>query len=379
MRLDAVRGLFLVIMAGVHIASPVSDWLREPFGYTSAAEVFIFLSACLTGLVYGKTQLKHGPAAMRQRIWHRARLVYVVHLAVLLPMTLIAWVYAGQVIPFANHFHDFLLHPLGSLAMEPLLLHQPPLFDILPLYVLLLLGTPFAFALARQQGWRPLVTGSALIWLASQWHSLQLPPDSARLLPIRPGAFYLPAWQFLWVAGVALGETSLHQPLLSPDRRRVFGGVAAAVVLTGFIWRHGGLPAGLTSGVDLLTDKWTLGPLRLLNFTGWIVLLLAWNPQPPQWLLAPTALLGRHSLAVFAFHIPMAITATTIIQMFALSNVHQSLLVFGVMASLFLWAQWLKNNAHQRTQVATRLEHTLSPWHQRLKHREILQARPQKS
>ena len=90
MRLDALRGLFLVIMAGVHVPSPLSHVLQEPFGFTSAAEGFIFLSACLAGLVYGKTYLKGGWAEMSRRVWNRAKLVYIVHLAVLLPVALIA-------------------------------------------------------------------------------------------------------------------------------------------------------------------------------------------------------------------------------------------------------------------------------------------------
>ena len=52
LRLDAVRGMFLVIMAGVHVPSPLSHYLQEPFGFTSAAEGFIFLSACLAGLAW---------------------------------------------------------------------------------------------------------------------------------------------------------------------------------------------------------------------------------------------------------------------------------------------------------------------------------------
>ena len=67
--------------------------------------------------------------------------------------------------------------------------------------------------------------------------------------------------------------------------------------------------AWLNPDIFLWMDKWTLGTLRVLNFAAWVVLLLAWNPHPPKWFLAPTALLGRHSLAVFAFHLPLVIAA----------------------------------------------------------------------
>src|SRR5208282_5086971 len=69
---------------------------------------------------------------------------------------------------------------------------------------------------------------------------------------------------------------------------------------------------------------------------------LAGNPRVPARLLAPVALLGRHSLAVFAFHLPLVIAASTIIQLVPLSNVWQIGVSLSVIAALFLWATWLE-------------------------------------
>ena len=133
MRLDALRGYFLILMAAVHVPTPVSHAVQDPLGYNGAAEGFIFLSACLAGRVYGKVYLQTDWPAMSSRIWSRVKGIYRIHLAVLVPVALIAWALAAKVPTLANHFADFLVHPLGSLALMPLLLHQPPLFDILPL------------------------------------------------------------------------------------------------------------------------------------------------------------------------------------------------------------------------------------------------------
>ena len=344
--------MFLVIMAGVHVPSPVSRALREPFGFASAAEGFIFLSACLAGFVYGKTYLKSGWSNMSQKVWNRARLVYLVHVALLLPAALAAWIHGRQVVPLANHFHDFLVHPWGSLSLLPLLLHQPPLFDILPMYVLLLLATPLAFAFARRFGWSLVLMFSAIVWLAGQFQSSHFSTDTVRLLPLRGGAFNLLAWQFLWMTGLALGEVSIHRPAIPPRFRLRLGGLAVMVVFIGLCARHG-IVAGWQldpnlSLTNVWLNKWSLGPLRLLNFAGWVVLLLVWNPRPPGRWLAPTALLGRHSLAVFAFHLPMVITASAVIQMLALNETAQTLLALVVIASLFAWAWWLENNARNR-------------------------------
>ena len=36
-RLDAVRGILLILMAAMHVPTPVSHLLQEPFGFMSEA------------------------------------------------------------------------------------------------------------------------------------------------------------------------------------------------------------------------------------------------------------------------------------------------------------------------------------------------------
>jgi hypothetical protein len=342
-RLDAVRGLLLILMAGVHVPTPVSHFLQEPLGFMSEAEGFIFLSACLAGFAYGRTYWQADWSAMSRRVWKRTGKIYFVHLAVLVPVVLIAWALAARLTPLANHFHDFLLHPWGALALIPLLLHQPPLFDILPLYVILLGATPWLLATARRRGWGIVLAFSALVWLATQFHSVAHPiSDPYRFIPLRWGSFNFFSWQLVWVSGLAFGETALRRPLLTGNWRAVVGIISAPIVLAGLLARHG----FFTFNPDwfLWMDKWTLGPLRLLNFAAWVGLLLAWNPRVPARPLAPLALLGRHSLAVFSFHLPLVVAAATLIQSIPLSNTQQIAVGLSVMAALFPWAAWLEYN-----------------------------------
>ncbi len=353
MRLDALRGFFLIIMAGVHAPTPVSHAVQDPLGYNGAAEGFIFLSACLAGIVYGKSYQQSDWRVMSRRAWRRTGQIYLVHLGVLLPIVLVVWALADSMPPLAVHFSDFLGHPWGSLALMPLLLHQPPLFDILPLYVIFLGVMPWLLAFTRRHGWEIILAVSALGWLAAQFKlDARLLGDPARLLPLRWGAFDLLAWQFLWVCGLALGETSLRRPIIKSGLRFWLGAPAAALVLVALLSRRGYWPdAWLPPDIFLWMDKWTLGPLRLLNFAAWAVLLLAWNPRVPKLLMAPVALLGRHSLAVFAFHLPLVITAAVMIQMLPLSAMLQTVIGLAVIAMLFVWAGCLEYNKRRQAKT----------------------------
>lgn len=349
-RLDAIRGVLLIIMAAVHVPTPLSHLLQEPFGFTSAAEGFIFLGAALAGYVYGKSHVQAGWTVMSGKVWARARWVYFIHLAMLVPAVALAWVASNRLAPLANQFHDFLAHPWGSLVLMPLLLHQPPLFDILPLYVIFLGLTPLLLAAARRRGWGIVLAVSALGWLMAQFKlDARVLGDPSRLLPLRLGSFDLAAWQFLWVAGLAVGETAFRRPLIRREWRPGLGAVSLVIVLVGLLSRHGLWPqAWFSQDLYLWMDKWTLGPLRLLNFAAWVALLLAWNPALLPPLLSPVALLGRHSLAVFSFHVPLAIGATILIQTGSLSSVPQILIGLLVIATLFPWAAWQERHSRRR-------------------------------
>jgi hypothetical protein len=120
------------------------------------------------------------------------------------------------------------------------------------------------------------------------------------------------------------------------------GALAGLFVIGGFLARHALWPQGWhLEPLYNWIDKWTLGPLRLMNFAAWVVLLLAWRPPLPS-LFSPLAVLGRHSLAVFSFHVPVAIAATILIETLGLSLGEQTTVGLAVIASLFVWAAWLE-------------------------------------
>jgi hypothetical protein len=109
--LDWLRGLMLVLMTTTHLPTWFSAHVGQPFGFVSAAEGFVFLSAYLVGSVYTGTARRHGFPAMRQAIWRRAAKVYAAQVALLL---LLFWV----LVPFAQSHNAHAITDLATRAPE---------------------------------------------------------------------------------------------------------------------------------------------------------------------------------------------------------------------------------------------------------------------
>lgn len=318
--LDALRGIFLLVMAGTHLPTALNVVANQPLGFVSAAEGFVFLSAFLVGSIYTPLLAERGLGHVRERLWKRARKLYGYHLLLLLfVFTVVAGVaeWSGS-----RALHDYLLvffhHPLAAVAASPFFIYQPPLLDILPMYIVFLALSPALLRLADRRGWRAILCGSGLLWLfAELGGARQLYQGAAALgLPLPRdacGAFNWFAWQLVWVSGLWLGfgqhrpDGLLARAIRYRGRPLTAGALALSVMF--LLWRHhvGGLLTGLGSGWAPL-DKWTLGPLRIVNCVALgIVLDRALLPALRWMRVRVLELLGRNSLQVFAAHIPICV------------------------------------------------------------------------
>ncbi|MDP3811638.1 MAG: OpgC domain-containing protein [Hydrogenophaga sp.] len=309
--LDALRGLMLVLMTLTHMPTMYSLPTGQPFGFVSAAEGFVFLSAFMAGRVYGNRARRDGVVVMQSAFHQRAFKLYLCQLGLLLlAFTVIAWLGVhnrqGGV---TGLLEFFFIDPQAAVLGAALLLHNPPLLDILPLYIALMLVSPWLLRHALRHGWAGVLSISALLWVAEQW-GLGLALHELVGLPIPykdMGAFHWFAWQALWVTGLWLGAR--QQPL---PRIPFWCVVPAAMYAAGMLlWRHmvGQDPMPGVPAVGLLLDKWSLGPLRVLNFASVFVLLVTFGPWLKQVLPRPLPLelLGRNSLSVFCAHIVIAL------------------------------------------------------------------------
>ncbi|MCP5420369.1 MAG: OpgC domain-containing protein [Gammaproteobacteria bacterium] len=323
---DVFRGLLLLIMISNHTPSPLRPLSNQPLGFVSAAEGFVFISAFLCGMTFSRKLQISGPAAMKRLAWRRVGQIYLSHLLTLLFCFAVIGQLLGSHAPFYNMIHAYLDHPLFASISSLLLLYQPPLLDILPLYLVFLALSPLILEMSSRTGWLPIMGGSFLLWLLSQfglkqWLLSFLGPNS---LVIDLGAFNLLSWQLLWLGGLMLGQYKLlHPERLARVVERIPWQLALGIAVFFFCWRWPWIPVSVRLGDHAwLLDKWQLAPLRLLNVSVLVYLAIWLGPQINQALsyLKPLALLGRHMLPLFSLHVCFSLLAIGFVETYEIGD-----------------------------------------------------------
>src|SRR3982074_675754 len=214
LEIDAVRGLMLVWMVLTHLPTFLPTYTNQPFGFVSASEGFIFLSALFTGRIYFRLAEREGYPAMRRKILLRPLRLYGYHALLLAFAFLVAVPIAArgnrpQLYNLLDYY--FAVGPKQAVTEAFLLIYRPPLLDILPMYILFLLITPVALTIARRVGWSSILSGSATIWFLAHLGVREAEHNFVNRvlranIPINEmGSFDLWAWQFLWILGLWFG------------------------------------------------------------------------------------------------------------------------------------------------------------------------------
>jgi hypothetical protein len=320
--IDALRGLMLVLMTSTHLPTRFSDPLGQPLGFVSAAEGFVLLSGFVAGRVYTQRRLRSGEDAMREAFVKRAAKLWLCQaglLVFLLGIVTLIGVLRNQA-AITDLVSFFLDRPYTAFVSGLMLLYNPPLLDILPMYVLFMLASPVLLLHGADRGWGPILVASGALWLGAQFGLSEaaygaIAELTALPVPFRQtGAFELLAWQFLWVLGLWMGASHASgrpaQPTPFPRWAVAF---AAAYALVHLVWRHavGQVPFPDGAALNAAYDKWQLGPLRLLDALMIVLLAMHFGPTLARRLPRLRVLeeLGAASLAVFCAHLVLAMLA----------------------------------------------------------------------
>ncbi|MBA3598307.1 MAG: OpgC domain-containing protein [Methylibium sp.] len=320
--LDAARGLMLVLMALTHLPTRFSGPAGQPFGFVSAAEGFVMLSAYMAGMVYTSRALKDGIPAMRTAFLLRALKIYGCQAALLLFLftfiAVLGLTFDRDEVKGLMGF--FLQEPLTAFIGSLLLLYNPPLLDILPIYIVFMLVSPLLLAHGVSRGWFAVLGGSLLLWLLAQFdlgdrlYAAGIALSGLTTVPPKAyGSFEIFGWQFLWVLGLWMGSSAAQKPDAERRFPRAVVLLALVYALTAFVWRQavGQVPFGDNGALNLLFDKWHVGPLRLFNFFALLVLAMHYGPRLLDRLPRLTWLevMGSASLPVFCAHLVLVLLA----------------------------------------------------------------------
>lgn len=317
-----MRGLALVFIYIDHIPfDRLSHFTLRNFGYTNAADIFVLLAGVSFALAYAARFDTLGLRAVLGRITRRILTIYIAHILVLI-LGLIFLIEVNRDAPldlFSTASGPVWagLSPPEAITMSVTLEYQPPYFDILPLYVVLLLMAIPILLLARIH-WSLAFAASLAIWFAAEFYGLNFPSTRSAA-----GWYFNPlSWQIVFIAGLCIGLASLNRvPIPNiPWLPLACGLYLLAALVMAAPWRRYGIPMDycnfevpplLNSSVDRQT------PWRFLNTLAWVVLVARYIPRDAGWLTHPLAQvvtrMGRHSLVVFCVGVLLALAARVLL------------------------------------------------------------------
>jgi hypothetical protein len=309
LRLDFFRGLGLWMIFLDHIPDDVVSWLTmRNYGFSDAAEFFVFISGYLAGYIYGPIVKAGNLLAATKRLWMRAWQMYVAHILLFLAFT-------AQIARAARKFDNpmykdefnvanFLAHPDELIWQALTLRYKPVDLDVLPLYIVLVFTAPMMlWAMVR----RPNLTlvGSVAVYIGARifdWNLASYPPGTHW--------YFNPfAWQLMFVFAAWCGTGGVARIWFLIQSRAVLVIALAWIVFSFMIvmtWHNSFLESLVPKWMVKLIypiDKTDLDMLRFTHFLA-IAALVAryvqrhWGPLTSHW-LRPLVLCGQHSLPNF--------------------------------------------------------------------------------
>jgi len=356
LRLDLFRGIGLWMIFLDHVPDDVVSWLTlRNYGFSDAAELFVFISGYLAGYIYGPIISGGQFLAAVKRLWKRAMEMYVAHIMLFLLFTaqIARTVRKFDNPMYADEFnvHNFLEHPDVLIGQALTLRYKPVDLDVLPLYIVLVAFSPLVlWCLLR----RPNLTmlASAMLYVAARWFDWNL----ASYPPGTTWYFNPFAWQLMFVFGAWCGVGGASK-IWFIVQSRAAQAVAIAWMLFAFLivmtWHSPFLesliPKWMIKAIYPI-DKTDLDMLRFTHFLALALLVARYFPRKAEILnskwLRPLIMCGRHSLPIFCFGVFLSFGAHWILAQYTHAVWAQLGVSFGGMAIMVALA-WLLDRTRE--------------------------------
>jgi hypothetical protein len=312
-RIDACRGIALWWIFLDHVPNNIGSWLTlRNYGFSDAAEVFMFISGVTCALAYDRARRREGWSGVIRRSLRRGWDIYAAFLLLTLACAVMVYLAGRDHLADESNTRILLEHPGAALAHTAILQYRPVNTDILPVFVIYhVLFAPLLWLLLRA----PNVTlGASLLlyalvyvfgWTVPAW------PNNVW--------FFNPlAWQLLIVLGAwTIIEGKTLRPWVTSRIVLVLAVLylAFSLIIT-LSWSIRSLeplvPQTLTNLLFPL-NKSNLSPLRLLHFLALAILAARFVPHTCRGLITPVMRgamrCGENSLPIYCLGVLLALAS----------------------------------------------------------------------
>jgi len=383
-RLDFYRGIAMFIILFAHTPGNFfTSWIPARWGFSDATEMFVFCSGMASAIAFGRTYDRAGWALGTARVGYRVWQVYWAHIAMFFTIVtmlsfwdstgLFAKTYTNtlNLAPFFKHIQDNLI---GLFTLT----YVPNYFDILPMYMVILVMMPIIMGLSRINLWL-VAAFVAIVWIFAQRLFLKQIglPDLALNLPAEPWSerrwFFNPfGWQLVFFTGFALMRGWIPAP---PVNKWVIA-LAIVIVVANIPLSNIGVRAINREWFGAFEGNWVIewriankgfitksdfGLFRYIHFLalaylGWVVageggkrlIVTSKDGLSAIWarLIAIIMKVGQQSLAVFVFSMIFARFSGFLLDQITRSTLKTTLVNFLGMAAIILVAYfvaWIKS------------------------------------
>jgi hypothetical protein len=337
-----------------HIPDDVANWITiRNYGFSGAADAFVFISGYLATIVYARMMLERGAIVGATRLFKRVWQLYAAYvvLFIIYIVTIgdVATRYAAPDIIYEFNVAGLVDHPIRTVAHGLMLQSKARNLDALQLYIMLMaFFPPVLWLMLRKPGLTML--GSIALYFAARAFEWNLPsfPD---------GTWYFNpfCWQLLFVFGawLALGgvkdsRSILKSPIL------IYAGIAylafaLAMTMAGRFPAFGNLfPAWLVDAFNP-NDKTNLAPYRVLHFIVMAFFVVRFIPKDWRGLawpiFRPAIKCGQQSLAVFCVGVFLSFVSHLILMTSSdslMAQIFVSVAGIAIMTLVAYYISWSK-------------------------------------
>ena len=312
-RIDACRGIALWWIFLDHVPNNIGSWLTlRNYGFSDAAEMFMFISGVTCALAYGKACRCEGWSGVIRRSLRRGWDIYAAFLLLTLACAIMVYLAGGGHLADESNTRLLLEHPGSALAHAAILQYRPVNTDILPTFVVFhVLFAPLLWLLLRV----PNVTLGASLLLYALVHVF------GWTVPAWPsnGWFFNPlAWQLLFVSGAWwVVEGKRLRPWVTSRTALVLAVLYLAFsLILALSWSIKPLAPLVPQTLTHLlfpVDKSNLSPLRVLHLLALAILVVRFAPQtwrgPMAAVMHGAKRCGENSLPIYCLGVVLALAS----------------------------------------------------------------------